>query len=280
MLRWGKHRVCDILDYGRAVAALARNGFRRRKLAVLYLYADTKKYPHTYAGLQTILRGLVGVDVTVVKVDNFHEEKEPTCIGPNTYDMGGDNRYWEFSGWKKGVRFLEARGIEADYVLFVNDAFLNLSDMWYDPYHYRRRLTTSTLYTLGRRAIGIVDTHRRQETLKGREVSSWIRSNFFLVPYSVGRQLDLVYLNDEEIGRILPEQYEGRVTIDSPLLNSELAGFLNEWITTRWSQSQSPSAANWPFLRAKLRAILNERLLTAQLRQLGVPILDINYART
>lgn len=247
----------------------------KKKLAVLYVYADSQKYPKAYRYLCRLIRRIRGFEVTIVKVDNLNESKEVTKEGYNVYDIGGDNSYWEFSGWRKGLTFLDETGIEADVVLFVNDSFLNRSKSGYDLNYYKLRINTFSLFGLKDEALGKIDYHDESEIFSGNDVSSWIRSNIFAIPKNVADKLDSTFIDDKTIGKIFPDTFYGSIFKNSELLNSNLKRFIESWIISRWAQSQHITPKNWDFIKSKLTAILNERLLTAKLREHNIKIIDI-----
>ena len=248
----------------------------KKKLAVLYVYADNKRYPKAYRCLCRLIRRIRGFEVTVVKIDNFNEGKEVTKEGYNVYDIGGDNTYWEFSGWRKGLTFLDETGIEADVILFVNDSFLNRSKLGYDINYYKFRINTFSLFGIKNEALGKVEYHDELETFLGYDVSSWIRSNIFAVPKNVVDKLDFPFIDNKTIDKIFPQKFSGNIFKDTDLLNSNLKRFMEIWITSRWARAEPGSAKNWPLLRCKLIAILNERLLTRSLRGENAKIIDIH----
>ena len=248
----------------------------KKNLVVLYVYADSQRYPKAYRYLCRLIRRIRGFEVTIVKVDNFNEGKEVTKEGYNVYDIGGDNTYWEFSGWRKGLTFLDETGIEADVVLFVNDSFLNRSKSGYDLGYYKNRINTFSLFNLKDEALGKVDYHDELETFLGHDVSSWIRSNIFAVPKNVVDKLDFPFMDNKTIDKIFPKKFSGNIFKDTDLLSSNLKRFMEIWITLRWARVEPGSAKNWPLLRCKLIAILNERLLTSSLRRENAKIIDIH----
>jgi hypothetical protein len=248
----------------------------KKKLAVLYVYADKKRYPNTFNYLSRLIKRINGFEVIVVKMDNFSEHKEARKEGHNVYDIGGDNTYWEFSGWKKGMAFLQEKHIEPDLVMFVNDAFMNHSKYGHDYKYYKSRVSTLTLSRLKDSVLGIIVNRNTVENMLGYNVSSFIRSSIFVVPYSIAKKLQLTFITDEIIDDIFPQEYSGRIFNDTDKLNWNLRRFLEVWITQRWAQSRAVTSENWGFLKPKLIAILNERLLTAKIREAGVRIVNMD----
>lgn len=251
----------------------------KKKLAVLYVYADKKRYPYTFNYLSRLIKRINGFEITVVKIDNFNEKKGVRRLSASHYDIGGDNTYWEFSGWKKGLSFLKEQDIEVDWVLFVNDSFLNLPNLGYHLDFYKVRINTLLLYNMEDAVVGVIDTNMENHELLGRDVSTWIRSNLFAVPWRIAKTLELTFLDSSQIDAILPKAFTSEIFFEGKNLNSNLKRFLVKWITEDWHGGCSPTPDNWNHLRAKLIAILNERLLTAKVRESGVPMVDLAGVR-
>jgi hypothetical protein len=248
----------------------------KKRLAVLYVYADTQKYPRSYKYLSRLIRRIIGFEITIVRIDNFNENKKARQEEHNVYDIAGDNRYWEFSGWKTGLEFLRDKRVEPDLIMFVNDAFLNYSKKGKDYKYYKSRISSITLNRLNNSVLGLIDSHKKVEILLGHDVSSWIRTNLFVVPYSVAEQLEFPLIDDQIITEMLPIEYTGTILRKTDHLNSDLRIFLENWITREWWQARIPTIKNWGFLRSKLVAILNERMLAAKIRELNLQIVNMD----
>jgi len=273
VLRALKYLLWDIYYYAVTFFHMLLN---KKKLAVLYVYADSQRYPKAHWCLHRLVKRLRGFEITLVRIDNFDEQKQARQEDHNVYDIAGDNRYWEFSGWKKGLAFLEAKHIEPDLIIFVNDAFLNFSKRGQDYRYYKSRISTLTLRRLKDSVLGFIDSYNEFDMLLGYDVSSWIRTNLFVVPYGVARQLGFPLIADEVIREMLPETYSGKIFKENHHINPTLKRFLEFWITEDWHLGRPVNRENWAFLRAKLIAILNERLLTAKLRELSVQVVNMD----
>ena len=250
----------------------------KKKLAILYLYAERDRYPGSLAGVLKLAKHFRGLDLTCVSIDNLHGDKEAKLIRDRCFDIGGDNRFWEFSGWHKGVQFLRKQRIDPDWVLFVNDAFLNGASEGYDLSFYTSRLNSllvSRLSPLGELAVGVTYRWPEYHEFLGHDVSSWIRSNLFLLSYAVVVKLKLAFLSEAQIDAILPAASRGELFLGGAQLNPEFKAFLEKWMTERWYGAAKPCPENWARMRAKIVSILNERMLTVQLQRLGVRIVNL-----
>ena len=271
VLRAVKHALLDVGDHARVILSRRR---RPARLYVLYLFAGRDGQAHPWAALQRILRRLVGVRVTVVRIDNFASGDEVRRVADDIYEIAGDNTFWEFSGWKRGIEFLGTLGARDGDVLFVNDAFLNRAAAGHDERFFRRLLSPIALATM-EDFIGVVHDAGRlagDHRILGHAASTWIQTHFFVLPYRLATELRWVYLTCEQVDAILPVRFAGRMFLDNDVLSEDLERFLGEWITARWHGAREPSAESWPLLRQKLTAILNERLLSVELAARGLQL--------
>ena len=284
-LRLLKQNLVDRLTWARyylnSLYFLSKRKFKKKKLVVLYLYADTKKYPDTFERLhKRILKHILGFDITIIKIDNFDESKKEKRLSKGIFDIGGDNSFWEFSGWAKGIKFAIENNYQADVALFVNDAFLNQSHRDKYEFQYITRFNTISLYDLSNQIVGFVDDYFDSKfELLGHDVSNWIRSNIFALPFKIASQIQFPYLSHHEIDRLVPLQFCGEVFKESAPMNQALRKFLNYWILSGWQQSRPINQENWQFMRAKLIAILNERMLTVSIRKMNLRIVNIRENR-
>lgn len=199
---------------------------------------------------------------------------EPRQTEEGIWEIGGDNSYREFSGWRKGLKFVEKLGQPPNAVVFANDACLNYAHRGCDPLFFRMRFDNRSVAVSEQGLVGVVDHAPNQQVLLGHNVTSWVRSNFFCLPLKLATALPWVFIPEDILNRILPLNYEGAVLSATPDTNENLREFLTVWITREWSWVTQPSAETWPILRKKVVAILNERMLTASVRALGYDVVE------
>jgi hypothetical protein len=207
----------------------------------------------------------------LVQIDNFKPDLVPRLIGRNSWEMGGDNSSWEFSGWKRAIGTLKQLGVKADVLIFINDACLNHNR---DELYYRMRFDWRCLNLARTHLVGCIDHSDCQHLLLGHDVSTFVRSNFFAMPHALAGDLAWTFAEPDLLSRILPERLSEPVISRTEELNENFRSFLENWITVRWHRSAKPTPTNWPFLRQKAVACLNERMLTAMVRQKGYPTFD------
>jgi hypothetical protein len=159
-------------------------------------------------------------------------------------------------------------------VLYVNDACLNYRSHGWDETFFRMRFDDRSIARADRALLGMVNRAPSKHVLFGRDVSTWVKTNFFCLPLSLAQSLPWTFLDDATLARLLPAAYDGTIVNPTDDMNEDLRLFLTRWMTELWHRSTPASAETWPFLRQKLIAILNERMLTSHLRENGHTVID------
>lgn len=246
------------------------------KILVLYLYADKCRYPNTLPSLRNLLRHLG--DVRLVAINNFGTEEGERQLDGGGIEISGDNEYWEFSGWKKGLEYASAKyGDEMDFVLFVNDAFLNMSSQGKDIHYYKKRFNRMSIQKFGCHAMGDISWVKERQEINGIQVNRWIKSSIYCTSYQDASRLKFVYLTDDQIESIVPKVPQtGRLILPNDILCDNLRLFLEDWLLRQWQWRVTLSDQSWSLLRSKVTAIINERLVSADLISQGRKLKDIN----
>jgi len=208
---------------------------------------------------------------TFLVIDNFNEDMKMSRTGSEVI-IGGNNEFWEFSGWRKGIRWLEASNRVPDVCLFVNDAFLNYEERGLHEFYYGAAFNMIGLERAKMSAIGLRSSGDPLSTIGEIRVNEWIKSNIFALPASIALRLQWCYLDRTDIDQIFPIKFSGDLFLPDAPLSKELKHFLKDWIVGSWQFHRPIEESNWNFIRSKLTAILNERLLSAELRSFGCPI--------
>jgi hypothetical protein len=255
----------------RKAADSLRGKSRRFSVAVLYLTAEKSRYPATQ-GFVDRYRTWLGADhVNLIRIDNFHPDLPLTHVSPGVWETGGDNSSWEFSGWKRGLRSIQQLGLSPQVVVFVNDACLNHRR---DELYYRMRFDWRSLTCARSGLVGCLDRSYSQHIMFGHDVSTYVRSNFFAMPFHLAGQLPWDFMQPPASTEILPVRLADPCIAQTKFLNESFRQFSEEWITKTWHRAAKPTNTNWPFLRQKWIACFNERMLTASVRALNAPVFD------
>nr|MBF0223156.1 hypothetical protein [Desulfobulbaceae bacterium] len=176
-------------------------------LAVLYVEYDAENNTTThniFATLTSYLGTIKNCKITYFRVDNKHEGGGIKQVNANTYTVGGDNTFREFSGWQKGLEALNKLKIPCDVVLITNEMFLKPGPSFLQDYSSAEILQHSVD---DKKVIGRIDCAQKQFRLFGYDVSSWICTNCFFVPKHALDSLTNFVLLGENISSILKDSY-------------------------------------------------------------------------
>jgi hypothetical protein len=227
----------------------------------------------------TIRRLFPGADVRTVIVDNAQPEDGDVEVGNRVYRIAGNNMLREFSGWDRGVAWIERRYAPGRGSIFVlaNDTVARPDK------HDRVRDTPPerAAAAVAGAIVGWIDEYPRPVELFGLDVRQWIDTSFVLVSAPVLQSLgplarpvddDLVFADWRRIFR------------EPSPLSPNYRGYLKAYFfgdagasdfEHRWYAQQAVNADNFDAFKAKLRCVFCEHLLSARARALGIPFVDI-----
>lgn len=261
----------------RQIVSPFSSSYKKFDVAILYLTAERNRYPHTRAFVEQYRRWLGKERVKLICIDNFAPTAVPRQVDDGIWEIGGDNTYWEFSGWKRAIHSLPQLGISPEVLVFINDACMNqAATVNRNALFYRMRYDWRALDRARHEMVGCIESHKSHQNhrLLGHDVSSHVRSNFFALPTILAKDLTWAEIVPPVLPRLIPEKYLDRVINSTADSSEELQQFLQDWLTKSWQRATEPNEENWPLLRQKLIAILNERMLTASVRAKRIPIYD------
>ncbi|PTB20709.1 hypothetical protein C9I57_12890 [Trinickia symbiotica] len=205
------------------------------------------------------------------------------------WEISGDNRLSEFTGWDHGYAFAKsALNLTAnDLILFANDTFFRRSyreggrsflDFFNRPLIEGHDLTAES--------IGYLDDFPRDVELMGIRYRQWIRSNILFLPFNVCERLGKLTfpLPESEIFSSAPETFWS----DSDKISDNWKAYISSWLfgtvnpdypeyQLHWHSSQPVNHENFSFFKKKARAILSEHFLSARLFAMNCPIIDANF---
>jgi hypothetical protein len=124
----------------------------------------------------------------------------------------GDNSYFEFSGYQKGLDYIRDNGIECQAVLIVNETVNERVPI----YLHQIKNTSFQLACTDAVSVGHIDKNPKSIVLQGENINNWIRSNFILVNVDVLRQLNYRILRLKDFSEITLDPDTNR-TIDNRL---------------------------------------------------------------
>jgi hypothetical protein len=245
-------------------------------LCILYLYYDKIRYPKSYKYVKQLMDYYKRrFTVTMICIDNKMGISHFDAKN-NIHFINGDNSEWEFSGWQRGIDFIHHNNVKCNMILFVNDAFLNWKNRGFTLEYYKYHFRSEVLKAYGHtHVIGFTDYHAKEEKYKGAFVSRWLRSNVFCVPYDISLRIKMVGIEDNDKVKILETEYSDSYYKSVNLFNEKLAGFLQKWFANGWSNLKKDRYITHETIKLKIVAVVNERLLTYNLRTMGIHFYEI-----
>lgn len=241
------------------------------RVTVLFVYADLERYGFAHHALDMLLTEFNPATTHLIKINNWQPDDPLTSIGHNRHNVGGDNSAWEFSAWDKGIRAADTLNIQSDIVLFFNDALFNSIHQSFDMHYFSTMYNHVTLSRLSLGVLGHVDQSELNCAIHGMPSVHHMRSNSFAITSDLLPKIRLTYYDAHSVSEFLPEKWTGQLFTEHAPLSSEFKTFLTWWMTKGWPRSAEYPLCqeHWPLIRAKLTAILNERMLSIQLQQAG-----------
>lgn len=246
----------------------------KRRIIAIFLQYDTEKYPDSVTHFKTYMLEQLPRDCfTLLLVNNKDEGSGSKWLDENTIYLQGDNSDWEFSGWQKGVSFAKDKDIRYDVALLANDSF-EVNGPAFIRNHSLGWLILKSYYLSA--VIGFVETRWKKAELRGRSLRIWLRTDCFLIPKRVIDTLETVVSVDEDsIADYLPDTFPAadNIFVETAPINAVFRKKIVEWITEQWHSKFEINESTWTFFRAKTKAILNEALLYARIRESGCPVI-------
>jgi hypothetical protein len=237
---------------------------------------------HERAAVDLLLPALERISpaahVRGVVVDNALSSNAEITFGPDLQRINGDNTLREFSGWDRGLSWLERRyRPEPDsIVVLANDTIVRAEK--------RDRLDVpSGRAEAARRGalVGYVEAYPRPVTLFGETLRQWVDTSFVIAAHgtlAALRPLARPISNED-----LFAGPRGVFKEPSPLSENYRA-YLRTWLTGErldpefhqtWHAHRPLTEATVDAFKAKVRSFICEHLMSARARRLGIPLVDI-----
>lgn len=235
-------------------------------------------YPHYYEKVRKEIFSIFdNTHFHLLFVDNSGKlipENEPAA---NVQWLKGSNVAGEFSAWDEGYALLAGNGTMGndDIVVFMNDTFCHHRFFtFYDRVLYRKavaRCTRNGIY-------GELNSTGTAFAINQLPLSAWISSYVFLSrKENIDKLLPLnsaSTLGDDALAQI--ESGLAQQKVDVPLFSPNLNQHLSQWLFPvngkGWYNAGKTSSA---ILLFKLKAIINEKLLSHKALKNGLAVNDI-----
>ncbi len=211
----------------------------------------------------------ISADVEIIKDRHFHL-------------ISGDNSAREFSGFDKGVKYLNRLNPKPnDLVIFANDTFHRSYGAEYLDSVTKDKIEKNIL---ANGMLGYVDSFPQPVKGFDHSFSSWVRTSFFmqnyslvnkLIPFSIPTDRGLIF------GDSIAEFFKS-----NDILSENYKSYLKTWLfddssqnsdfKESWHSKETLNETNFRKLQEKCWCILCEQNLSARTQDLGIAVLNIN----
>jgi hypothetical protein len=227
--------------------------------------------------LRHILSRLPGHKRIVVVDNAWPDSRYARELGPDDFEISGDNRYREFSGWQKGIEFLRGQATSTDVWLLANDTFLTQSRI--QRFAFRRDALNCAVRHDA--IVGKRMTLPAGAEIMGNPLIPYVRTHLFHLSSSIMERLgSVVSLDAGTIDRLLLSEFDPSTPLfrkDGPI--SEVARqVIFSHLTKDWYRRKPYTADHFEDLRGKAISLVNSFLLSLRIHQLGYPLISYTKA--
>jgi hypothetical protein len=250
------------------------------RVLVLFVRHGAERYSHALDELTGLYeRRAPRLTRSTIVIDNALPAEWSKELGPDSLLIGGDNTWWEFSGWQRAIDQLGSEVKKYDVVHFVTSAFGTLYT------DYLERFCPQIVELAAERpiAVGHIDYYPHPVRVGSFVSRHWIRSAFWLInPFELLRLRSLVSLDS---GAELFASGGGWPFAATAPLSCGYQRLIQDWLTTdqgtgqgtTWHSRFALNETTRTLFQNKTVAILNEHLLSIRLRAQGTHLLDLSY---
>lgn len=191
----------------------------------------------------------------------------------------GDNEQWEFSGWDVALRNIASNLKEKDSVIFSNDTFCyhnswEKRDVAYFKLNFKAYYLKNCFFRT-RAIIGSVQSLGEEFNILGHKSDTWVSTYLFMLTGGFFKELTRLSIPFPEINNLVYLNEDNKIHWSNAVSNN-LREHITSWIfpnsdTDGWYNKD----ATLTFKVAKIKAILNEKHLSAKCCSLGGNVIDV-----
>ncbi|MBI3400179.1 MAG: glycosyltransferase [Acidobacteria bacterium] len=233
--------------------------------------------------IPALQRVFPGANVRTVVVDNARAGEPDRAIDRTCDRVSGDNTLHEFSGWDRGLAWLDARCElkPESIVVLANDTVARA-----DKRGWVQSLTADRARAAADGAlVGWVEEYPREVEIFGLPLRHFIDTSLVIAQRRTFAALGPFARRpaDGTFDDVFADDWHHFFREPSPLSENYRVYlrtyFFGERIDSdfdqRWYAHESIAGHNFDAFKAKLRCVFCEHLLSARARQLGIPLVDI-----
>lgn len=227
-------------------------------------------------------------NIVRIVVDNKISNDYENATSKNIV-ISGDNSYFEFSGWQRGLDYAKSRYACSpnDVCILINDTIHRRSystggDRFFEDFVIKKPSSEWPQ----KWAAGYIDDFPTPTSILGLHFSTWIRSNFVVFNWECIQFITPLLFPFSDDTLFSEHLADGFWKADAPLSDNWKA-YIACWLfgeesskfpeyRLNWLHCQPLSHANHAIFRRKAVCILSEHYLTARLLHENVDIFDFN----
>jgi hypothetical protein len=250
------------------------------RVLVLFVRHGEERYSAALDELTRLYeRCAPGLTRSTIVIDNALPAELTKELGPDSLLIGGDNTWWEFSGWQRAIDQLGSEIRKFDVVHLVTSAFGTLYT------DYLKRFCPQIVELAAERpvAVGHVDYYPHPVRVGPFVSRHWIRSSFCLInTFELLRLRSLISLHSAAGFFSVQGEWPFAETAQ---LSYGYQRLIHNWLTTNqgtgqgttWHSRFDLNETTRTLFQSKAVAIMNEHLLSIRLRAQGTHLLDLTY---
>jgi hypothetical protein len=235
------------------------------KVRILILFLT---YGNRYKGSLEKFLGICELIKSEKRLIIIKNDLEDTCvrqINDWTFEIGGDNSVFEFSGWQRGIESEAARSFKPQMYLIANDAFLA------SGFHALPALDDDIINILYRNKL--LAGHKTHYPI--HDLSPYIQTHFFLVHSEIIEKLGSI-VSENSSEKYLKPEHSDNIFTENEIWSETFKNFIYYFLTQRrHGKGLKLSSENYNIFKRKGLCMINEIFLSLRIKRLNYRIVDL-----
>jgi hypothetical protein len=282
--------LCHVCGLNEDLPKMLYNGEKdigeKLRITVLFVQYEPQAHKGGFVNFRKYFDALE-YPVRYFIIDNKRSDNKYEKQNQNTIIIGGDNSNLDFSGWEKGVKWLENNNHDCDLLIFANDSYpLNLEE--YQPYIsanifqflYEHGVSAGVIYNtnyMDWRRIFML--HPDTFAIGEKAFNYWVRTNLFIIPF---KNREIIKQVNRKTVTLIHAIYDEHQLFDRSI-SSNLQRHIIEYLCPApdanpkyiWHSRFVLSTGTFERFRIKARTILCEKLIALEAANGGAQFIDI-----
>lgn len=188
-------------------------------------------------------------------------------------EIFGSNRGGEFSAWDEGLHFIKDKYLvlkDSDRFVFANDTFNHHRFFGFIDKYYFKKAILESLNVPHPVLVGEVNSFGESFIVDGVMANGWVSTYLFSMNFNFLQTAIPFNMNDDYFSSLVKSTTKKEI-IFTDLVSKNMALHLNNWLlpSKRKHQWYGGKNANLELFKFKLKAIMNEKVLSINLAKCG-----------